>query len=79
MYIKPLFSNWKFIYAFFFQVKTHSINVNSNLNDDHRMKTIESEADDLNHDHHLPPQALFHMHHQRFMVADIKAEPRMTD
>jgi len=43
------------------------------------MKTVESEADDLNRDHHLPHPTLFHMHHQRFMVADIKAEPRMID
>ncbi|CAF3628051.1 unnamed protein product [Adineta steineri] len=68
-------------------VKTHSININGNLNDEHRMKNLDSDPEETNRDqhhhhqqhHHLPHQALLHMHHQRFMVADIKAEPRMSN
>lgn len=63
------------------QVKTHSVSLNQTVNDDHRMKNLDSDSDELNrdHSHNLPHQALLHMHQQRFMVADIKAEPRMTD
>lgn len=60
-----------------------------NLTDDHRMKTADSDHEEINRDHphhlhhqqhhSLPHQALLHMHHQRFMVSDIKAEPRMSD
>ena len=68
------------------QVKTHAMT----LTDDHRMKTTDSDAEEINRDHHhhphphhqhhtLPHQALLHMHHQLFMVSDIKAEPRMSD
>lgn len=61
------------------------------MNEEHRMKSLDSDSDEINRDHHphphghphphhhLPHQALLHMHHQRFMVADIKAEPRMSD
>lgn len=65
----------------FNKVKTHSININGTINEEHRMKNLESDTDDMNRDHHqrLPHQTLLNMHHQRFMVADIKAEPRMND
>jgi len=72
----------------FLKVKTHSINLNGNINDEHRMKNLDSDPDETNRDHHhhhhhqhhpLQHQASLHMHHQRFMVADIKAEPRMSD
>ncbi|CAF0869020.1 unnamed protein product [Rotaria sp. Silwood1] len=64
-------------------VKTHSINMNGNINEEHRMKNLDSDTEETNRDHHqhqrLPHQTLLNMHHQRFMVADIKTEPRMTD
>ncbi|CAF0828224.1 unnamed protein product [Adineta ricciae] len=67
-------------------VKTHSIGINGNLNDEHRMRIVDSDPDETNREHqhlqqhsHLPHQALLQMHHQRFMVADIKAEPRMSN
>jgi len=47
------------------------------------MKNLDCDTEETNHDHHqhhhLPHQALLHMHHQRFMVADIKTEPRMSN
>jgi hypothetical protein len=54
----------------------------NNIHDDHRMKNLDSDPEETNRDHHHHHQqhpALLHMHHQRFMVADIKAEPRMSD
>ena len=67
-------------------MKTHSISINGNLNDEHRMRIVDSDPDETNREHqhvqqhsHLPHQALLQMHHQRFMVADIKAEPRMSN
>jgi hypothetical protein len=41
------------------------------------MKNLDSDPEETNHHHQH--QGLLHMHHQRFMVADIKAEPRMSD
>jgi hypothetical protein len=59
------------------------MNINGNISDEHRMKNLDSDPEENNRDHHqhhhLPHQALLHMHHQRFMVADIKSEPRMSD
>lgn len=55
------------------------------MTDDHRMRNADSDPEEMNRDHHhhphhqLPHQTLLHMHHQRFMVSDIKAEPRMSD
>ncbi|CAF4515993.1 unnamed protein product [Rotaria magnacalcarata] len=62
-------------------VKTHSINMNGSLNEESRMKNLDSDIEETNRDHHqrLPHQTFLNMHHQRFMVADIKIEPRMTD
>jgi hypothetical protein len=61
------------------------MNLNGNINDEHRMRNLDSDPEETNRDHHhhqhhpLPHQALLHMHHQRFMVGDIKSEPRMSD
>ena len=47
------------------------------------MRNLDSDREEANRDHHqphrLPHQTLLNMHHQRFIVADIKTEPRMTD
>ena len=58
------------------------------MNDEHRIRNLDSDLEESNrHQHHhnphhhphLPHQTLLNMHHQRFTVADIKTEPRMTD
>jgi hypothetical protein len=49
---------------FLFKIKTHT---NNSIHHEHRSKNIQFDTEEHHH------------HHQRFLSADIKAEPRMQD